>query len=691
MISEQLRIWLGTRCKHTRPCEDTGIPFFLTEELLQTHLSIFGGTRQGKSKLFEQIFRELIRLRRGFAYIDPHGDTADDVFAYLANHQEELGLQRLNVHYLNPAEKYFTYDLFHYEPMEGDRESATEAAYHEWLHSIVLDLQKIIVRVMGETEADAAKQVRLNRWLRNVLYAVGIRHSPTGEHFGLEEALILLSPSHPEYAAVVETVLPLLNNPHTRLTYADLRMLIEVKDTQRRENWTESAINRLRTVLSPVFRRIFQPRAARINFRHIIASNGIILASLGKQPRFHQIDGQILGGLLIRSIADAVKTVKRTQRQQYYLAIDEAQNFMGEDLDQLLKESGKYKLSLCLAVQSLNNLTHGDVDVTETVLGQCGIRLTFQQQHFPVAQLLTKDLGHSFLDFSELIHTVQQHDGYDKNVNMSISLGTTNGQSQQVSAGQSKSLTSSESHSQSNGWADQTGASLTTGSAHSIGQSSNVQHGLTHSTGTQGNAAGLIEQFTLNVPSTQTSNQSLARNTSQSQSESNSSSWNESRSLTESQSVSGSEGFTTGSAAMTGTSVSEAIGQSQSASRSVTFAEAPRAKYKFVKQQTGQLEKNLDVQDRNLITTVQELPKQHCIICVGQLNMAAVVRVADVHDPFEQRGLSGMWKEKIVAGFKRFIFQLHSYYFDRETALDDESAAVVEEPLSEVADQHFPV
>src|SRR5205085_1010607 len=81
----------------------------ISEERLRTHLAIFGGTRFGKSKLFERICRELVELGRGFAFIDPHSDTADDLLAYLASRYEQLGFLRNNIHYLNPNERLFSF------------------------------------------------------------------------------------------------------------------------------------------------------------------------------------------------------------------------------------------------------------------------------------------------------------------------------------------------------------------------------------------------------------------------------------------------------------------------------------------------------------------------------------------------------------------------------------------------------
>src|SRR5437764_1228413 len=83
--------------------------FRITEQFLKTHVMMFGGTRHGKSKLFELICRNLVSMGRGFAFIDPHSDTAEDLFAFLASQYEQLGFLQKNIHYLNPAERLFSF------------------------------------------------------------------------------------------------------------------------------------------------------------------------------------------------------------------------------------------------------------------------------------------------------------------------------------------------------------------------------------------------------------------------------------------------------------------------------------------------------------------------------------------------------------------------------------------------------
>ena len=367
--------------------DEAGHPdFFIDQESLERHTIVFGGTRFGKSKLFERFGRELIDTGRGFAFIDPHSDTADDLLAYLASKSDQLGFLQGNIHYLNPSERLFSFDPFQYHRDPDDPSADTDFRYRSWLHTKIKDMVNIIVRQQGETEDEKQKMVRLKRWLYNALYAVGVRHDHAGTHLPLRDAFALLNPAHPRHQELFERVEPFLSEE----VRADFEKLRATRDPRKQEDWVESTVNRLRDILSPIVERIFNLETPTIDFREIIRRNGVILAALGKTPYFHEDEALAIAGLLIREISEAARTAKRPDRRQYHMFIDEAQSFLGEDLLRILKESAKYKLSLGLAVQGLDNLQKGDIDLVPAVLGQCAVRITFRQQYHEHAEFLAK-------------------------------------------------------------------------------------------------------------------------------------------------------------------------------------------------------------------------------------------------------------------------------------------------------------
>lgn len=624
------RLVLGHSCAASEKGLEPTNQLRLDESLLDTHMAIFGGTRMGKSRFYEQICRQLVQRRRGFCFIDPHSDTADDLFAFLAHEQESLGVLRHNIHYLKPDEKLFTFDPFHYEPPADGQDS--DKRYFRWLHAKVRDVQGIITRALGESEQDQLKQMRVSRWMNTILTAIAIRHDETGTHYGLEEGLILLQPEHLRHIEVVNRVLPLLGqHEDTHYAHSDLNQLLSIRDPYKREQFVESSIGRFRFFLSPIIRRIFHPQAERLDLRKILASNGVILASLGKTNEMHETDGRVIGGLLIRELLAAARTVEREARNQMYLFVDEAQNYLGEDFDRILKEGGKYKLSLCLAVQTLNNLKHGEVEMLETVMGQCGCRVSFKQQHKPVAEIIAADLSAPLLNFTPLVHQVQQHAGYD--IALMRSTGRTESETSSVTVSASKtrgrSRTESDSEMEGENWGE------------------NSSRGRTDS---GGSTEGGSQSSAPDAPS--------------------STNWGTNAGSSDTSSYGSSTG---GSSARTktnsvGTNESETSGESKQSGRgngrSETLGETLKARYKLVDQETGQLLESLPIQEAKHTNLLQRLPPQHCLLSVANLDLSIVLRVADVFDPFERRNVSPEWRQKLVNAFKQQVFTGRPYYFD---------------------------
>ncbi len=585
----------------TQQLADAPTDFLVNEELLHQHMAIFGGTRYGKSKLFELVCRQLITHGCGLAWIDPHSDTADDLLAYLACHRKELAYLCDRVYYLNPVEQLFSFDPFLYHPEPNDARSYSELAYQSWLHKKTKHMARIIVRKQGETEAEQSKTVRLRRWLTTALYAVGHRQDEQGTHQRLTDVLVLLRPQHPRHEEVFQKVAPFLDGKFAEEFLSDLEMLRATKNARQQEDWVESAINRLRDTFSPVVTAVFSQTAPSIDFHKIIREGGIILASLGprEQPIAFDIEeGNVLAGLIIREIQDAVMTVRREERKRYYLFMDEAQSFLNEDFLHLLKESAKYKLSVGLAVQALDNLQKGEIDLVPAVLGQCGIRITFRQQFHEHAEILAKNLCYPLLDFEELVHGVERDAGYEFVLMPSIS------------AGEGENEGTVETFSTMN----QMQETKSTGAKRTIQQSKGVS------------IPGSSMQLT----------QSMAFGTNE----------------------------MSGTGATAGNAASNASSKGTSKTRSVTLALTPLHKTQLEYQKTGRLKLGVSDQVAQHTHKLQSLPKQHCLVAVAQFNLALLLRITDVVDPFEEQYASAQWRTEQIEALKVAMTERHDCFFD---------------------------
>lgn len=674
----------------TRFCPD--------ESVFKRHLMVAGGTRGGKSKLYEHLCRQWIEHGRGLAFVDPHSVSADELFSYLAYHFGDLGFAQHNIHYLNPKERLFAFDPFRYAPEANDPLADSEFGYRTWLHNKIRSMTRIIVRAQGESEEEAQKMVRLRRWLFNGLYAVGVRDD-NGRHLRLSDIFILLNPRHPHHDRLYRHIAPYLSDS----VRSDFEKLRQTKDARKQEDWVESTYNRLREMLSPLVASIFDTDSVpSIDFVSIVRRNGVILASLGSNQYFGTDESHVIAGLIILELRDAAQSTAAESREHFYLYIDEAHHFLGEDLDKMLVESAKYRISLGLAFQDLAKLKKGELDLLPTVISQCGLRVTFQQQFHEHAEILGKSMCGRNYNFEPLFRIADRPDGYDLVVLNSQTFGESTGRSTEsgrstsrghgnsrelsnsqtrgatftagISAqhghtnsnGASHGTTQTQSESNSEGTSSQHGHSTSSGASRTTGSNetlSNIGLNQQRSQGTNGSAAdnwGTNTSDTWGNSSSQTHTDAFGKSTSQSVSESRSLQQGNSRS--HSDSLNESRGMSTGESFTTGFSESLSTGANEGWSHSVGSTESlvPRTREEW--QLTGRLRESINDQTARFASLIMGLPQQHCLVSMAT-DQAFVIRVDDVLDPFDLEGFSDEARQAAVEYVKKIIYGHQAYYF----------------------------
>ncbi len=673
---------------------ESNVEFSPELSLFNRHMMIAGGTRGGKSKLYEHLARQLIENGCGFAFVDPHSVSADELFAYLAYHYDELGFVRANIHYLNPKERLFAYDPFRFHG--GSHTS--DFMYRVWLHNKCKAMIRIIVRQQGESEDEAQKMVRLRRWLYNGLYAVGVRDAD-GHHLPLSDIFILLNPQHRRHEELYQYVRSFL----TEQVRADFEKLRRTKDPRKQEDWVESSLNRLREMLSDLIALIFDTQNhPAIDFTEIMRRDGIILASLGTSPYFDTDESHVLAGLIILELRDAAQATANESRRNYYLWIDEAHHFLGEDIDKMLVESAKYRISIGLAFQDLAKLQKGELDLLPTVISQCGVRITFQQQFHMHAEILGKSLCGRNYDFEPLFNIADRPDGHDLVVLQSETHGTSEGRSTQQGRSLSRGISRSKTQSRSTA----TGRTDSHGTSRQIGQSTSQQHshgqsqthtdGENHSTSNQQSSTSSSSQSQgtgtgqtvsgsgpgQRMSESASSNHGLSSGISQSESFGSSEGYSSSDStgLSHSQSAGVSlsgqfgatsghsnshtdtTGFSIGDSVNFGESETESAGQNEGWNHSVSTNPTLVARTREEWQLTGRLRNSIADQTARFAAMIMSLPQQHCLVSLAS-RKAFVVRVDDVYDPFEVASFSPEARQAAIEFVKKAVYSTQPYYF----------------------------
>jgi hypothetical protein len=124
-------------------------------------------------------------------------------------------------------------------------------------------------------------------------------------------------------------------------------------------------------------RPIIGQSASTINFRQIMDEKKILLANLSK-GRLGDINSSLLGLIITGKLLMAAFSrvdLPEEERRDFYLYMDEFQNFTTDSIATILSEARKYRLSLIIAHQFIGQL---EDKIREAVFGNVGSLVSFR-------------------------------------------------------------------------------------------------------------------------------------------------------------------------------------------------------------------------------------------------------------------------------------------------------------------------
>lgn len=321
----------------------------------RSHMYILGKTGTGKTTLLETLIRQDILFGRGFALLDPHGDLVERVRANIP----ESRLSDLI--YFNVP------DLDH--PLGFNPLEAISPARRPLAASGLLE---------------AFRKLWLDSW------------GPRLEHI-LRNALLALL-DQPQ--ATLADVLRMFDDAKYRKAIAQATKNTQVQDFWLKEyahypaRFQIEAIapiqNKVGAFLSnPVLNRILTQNRSAFKLRPIMDEGKILLVNLSK-GQLGEDTSNLLGSLLVSRIGLAALSrsdIAEEERRDFFLYLDEFQNFTTQSLTTLLSETRKYRLNLILAHQYLAQL---DSKVSQAVFGNIGTVISFRVGA-PDAEVLAKE------------------------------------------------------------------------------------------------------------------------------------------------------------------------------------------------------------------------------------------------------------------------------------------------------------
>jgi hypothetical protein len=306
------------------------------------HFYAIGKTGMGKSTMLENMIVGDILAGNGVGVIDPHGDLAEKILEFIPKHRVK------DVIYFNPADEEWP---FGYNLLENKNSSRHYLA-------------SAIVSVFYKTWADSWG-LRLEHLLRNTILALLECDNSTllGAH------LLLVNRSYRE------KVINKISDPIVKSYWQDEfekypeRFLREVISPLQ---------NKLGALLSnAMLRNIIGQKRSALDLEMVLQNKQIFIANLSKGT-LGEDASHILGAMLVTQLQLAAMSqakIEESKRQDFYLYIDEFQNFATTSFADILSEARKYRLNLIIAHQYLEQL---EKDIKNAVIGNVGTIVTFR-------------------------------------------------------------------------------------------------------------------------------------------------------------------------------------------------------------------------------------------------------------------------------------------------------------------------
>ena len=318
----------------------------------ERHVFVIGGTGSGKTTLLKYAIAQDIQSGKGVAIIDPHGDMAQEMLSYVPEDRME------DVIYFNPDDLSYPIGLNVLELTPGlsgddilrEKDLVTE--------SVVSMFRKIF-------SDDDTGGHRIEYVLRNAI----------------QTALTIDN-------STLFTVYNLLNDPaYRRSVLAGLENedLINFWRNELGKAGEFQQVKMVAGITAKVGRFLFSASAKRvleqprstINFDEIL--NGKILICNFSKGLIGEDTSELFGISILAKIQLATlrrARVKETERQPFYLYVDEFQNFATPSFVQMLSESRKYKLFLTMAEQSTSQ--QDDQKMVNIILANVGTVICFR-------------------------------------------------------------------------------------------------------------------------------------------------------------------------------------------------------------------------------------------------------------------------------------------------------------------------
>lgn len=314
------------------------------------HFYVIGQTGTGKSSIFQVMIRQDLKNGDGVCVVDPHGDLIKDVMPFIPRERAD------DVIYFNPADMERPMGM---NLLEGDTDEEKEY--------VALEAMNIMIKLFNEEIFGP----RIQDYFRNG--CLTLMADPEG---GALTDIVRLFTDDDFQKLKVEHV----KNPIIRSFWENQMAKTGAREKQEMIPYFAAKFGQF--VTNTMMRNIIGQAKSAFSFADVMKQGKILLINLSKGD-VGEINSRLLGLIIVSKIqmaALARQKLPKEDRKDFFLYIDEFQNYVTDSIEVILSEARKYRLSLNMAHQYIAQLEGPDrkSKVKDAVFGNVGSMMAYK-------------------------------------------------------------------------------------------------------------------------------------------------------------------------------------------------------------------------------------------------------------------------------------------------------------------------
>ncbi|MEK7653364.1 MAG: type IV secretion system DNA-binding domain-containing protein [Patescibacteria group bacterium] len=347
------------------------------------HMYIIGMTGTGKSWTLANLVIQDIKNGKGVCVVDPHGTLIDEILPYIPKERAE--------------------DVVIFDPSDIERPigmNMLEATTPQEMDFAASEMITIFYKLLPDP---AMAGPMFEHYMRNALLALMADRDNPGTLVELARIFTDESFRKEKLSHVTDILVK---------DFWEREYTASQKGTTGADMLSYVISKTGRFVENEMMRNIIGQAKSGINFRRAMDEGRILLMNLSK-GKVGEMNSNLLGLIAVSKLqmaALARAELSESQRKDFYLYIDEFQNFITDSISVILAEARKYKLNLILAHQYIAQLSAGtDTKVRDAVFGNVGTIICCRIG-VDDAEIMSKQLGPRVSEY-DLMNT-EKFDAY---------------------------------------------------------------------------------------------------------------------------------------------------------------------------------------------------------------------------------------------------------------------------------------